>query len=199
MLTTTKIRKRLLSVVITAPSTTPLMTVTDGKKYANVTFGTEDDTLIESLIQAASNAVEKTSRRSLLTQEVTVRWRATSLPLRVYRSPIQEIVSVSTYWQGTETTETKTNFYIGGGNGLRPKIFFKDGFEFTASEIEEIEIVTKNGWGDEPTDVPSELIQAARLILNQFYDRRDNIVEGSANLVPFDAHTLMSTHIAPVI
>lgn len=202
MLTTSVVRNKLLSIDVTDPPTTPIMTTAEGKKYANVTFGTEDDVLIDGLIESVTDTIERSTRRSLLTQEVTIVWQATTLPLRLFRSPIQSVVSVKTRYEGTlSTAETLTNFYVAAANGLRPKLFFKEGFEFTESSIEEIEIVVSCGFGDDASAVPAKLIQAARLILNQFYDRRDDLVAGdrSGNLVPFHARSLMSEFESPVI
>ncbi len=200
MLTRTLVRNRLQSIVVSDLPTAALIDVEDAKKYLNVTIGTEDDAMITRLISAAVATVELKTRRALLTQEVTTLWKATSLPLRIWRSPIQNLVSVRTIYQGEEAdVETLSNFYIIAGSGLRPKVAFKDTFSFTQSDIEEIQIVTTSGFGDEKEDVPEKLIQAAYLILNQFYDHRDNFVEGSINLVPYDAETLMYEFTAPVI
>ncbi len=200
MLTRTPVRNRLQSIVVSDPPSATLIDVAEAKKYLNVTIGTGDDALITRLISAAVATVGLKTRRALLTQEVTTIWKATNLPLRIWRSPIQNLVSVRTIYQGEEAdVETLSNFYIIAGSGLRPKIAFKDGFEFTESDIEEIEIVTSCGFGDEKDDVPEKLIQAAYLILNQFYDHRDNFVEGSVNFVPFDAENLIYEFTAPVI
>ena len=199
MLTTTPIRNRLISVKVSTLPTDALITIADAKKYLNVT-GSDDDALITRLADAAMMTVERLTRRSLLDQQVTTIWSAQALPLRLFRPPVQNIVSVKSIYQGTKSTaETLTNFYLSGADGMRPKIAFKDTFEFTESNIEEIEIVVACGYGDDPCYVPDELVQAAYLILNQSYDCRDNYVEGSGTPVPFDAHRLMTPFIVPVI
>jgi uncharacterized phiE125 gp8 family phage protein len=199
MLTTTPVKSRLLSVT-TGDAASDLFTPPEAKAWLNAENADAGQTvLIEGLIKAVAEVVEKETRRVLITRAVTVRHQASFMPLKLFRPPTNSITSITTYYQGADTTEDHTNFYILGGLGKRPKLFMKDDGEWVATSIEEIEIVTSNGYGGDVTSVPRPLVQAARQILSQFYDRRDDYIEGGAIPLPRTARVLMAPFVCPVI
>jgi uncharacterized phiE125 gp8 family phage protein len=192
-------RPRLVSVAVTDPPDTALIEVSDAKKYLNITVGTSDDDLLERLIAAATRTVERKTHRALIDQQVTTRWRGSAMPLKLYRPPVQSVVSVTTYDQEADTEEDETDFYVDGGQSMRPRLLFKDGASFSANGVTDIQVVTLNGFGPLASDVPEELVQAAYLILSQFYDRRDNFVEGTLHELPYSASVLMQEWVVPVV
>ena len=199
MLTITPTKSRLLSVT-SGDAASDLFTVEEAKIWLNAeNADAKQIVLLADLIKAVGETVEKETRRVLITRAVTIRYQASSVPFRLLRPPINSITTIKTYYQGTSTDEDETGFYILGGLGKRPKIFMKDDGEWAATAIEEIEVVTSNGYGADVTSVPTPLVQAARQILSQFYDRRDDFIEGAVFRLPRTAHSLMAPFVCPVI
>lgn len=199
MLTTTPIKSRLLSVT-PGTATSDLFTTPEAKTWLNAENADAKQTiLIADLIKAVAETIEKETRRVLITRAVTVRYQALFVPLKLFRPPINSITTINTYYQGDVTAEDATDFYVLGGLGKRPKLFMKDDGVWAATSIEEIEIVTSNGYGADITFVPHPLIQAARQILSQFYDRRDDYIEGAAIPLPRTARILMAPFVCPIL
>ena len=204
MLTPTPVSKRFLGSTVTSAAATPLLTTAQAKSFLNV-VGTDSDTLIDSLVEAATATAEKFTRRAFITQTVVTRWEASELPLVIDRSPVQSLTGVTTYdFDGDSSVEASPGdlFYVQGLSSMRPKLAWQaDGdAAFTADEVREIHITTVNGFGDAASDVPSPIINAVRLILSQFYDRRDDFAEGKGLVkLPFGSRALLAPFQLPLI
>lgn len=195
MLTRRVQKPKLLSIDHGDPAAV-LISTADAKNYLNVTFGTEDDALIDMLVDASRLAVEDYTHRSLINRTVTVRYEGSTLPVRLHAPPFVELTSLKTYYEGAETATAVSNVYVLGASGTRPQVRFKSTGEFTANEIQEIEAAYTAGYGEAASNVPEVFITAAKIILNDLYDKRGSFIKGKPmQNIPGPAERLLNRHV----
>ena len=194
----TRSRPRLIETVVTSAPSAAILTTAAVKTYLNVTTS-GSDTLIALMIDAAESAIEKFLRRALITQTVSTKWEASALPLRILRPPVQSLSAVTTSYEGSSSVEASLAAFFVGGSEMRPELRMKDTGDFTESDIDEVWITTVNGYGDAATDLPPDIVQAARLVVSQFYDRRDDWVKGGVTELSFAARRLLTPYQIPLI
>jgi uncharacterized phiE125 gp8 family phage protein len=90
------------------------------------------------------------------------------------------LTQVSTWYEGTESVEASlAGFYVLPGD--RPEVRFTSTGEFTADDIDTVELRYTAGYGAAASAVPDDLTIAVRYLLTTFYDRRD---EQGADEIP---------------
>lgn len=190
---------------VTAPAVEPL-TLTEAKDFLRVS-GSDDDTLITSLIVAARLAVEQYTNRKLITQTwdlwmddfpgtsrarsnetsgvyqasiSTITGPKNSLELMI--SPLQSVTYLKTYDEDDADTTMTSTLYQVDTKGRRPRLSLKDGSVWPSTILRPtngIQIRCVAGYGNASTDVPQPLIEGVRHTLVHYYDCR-----GAASGVP---------------
>lgn len=132
-----------------APAIEPV-TLAEAKLYLRID-GSDDDTLIESLITAVRESAEAYLRCSLITQSWTMAFED-SAPARVElpMGPVQSVTSVKSITRaGVETTISNSAYYLAA---------MKDILCFDASPAgDKVSIAYVAGYGDTAADVPAPI------------------------------------------
>lgn len=180
--------------LVTPPAVEPV-TLDEFKTFARIDSDDEDAAL-DAAITAARIAAENYTRRAFITQT----WRLSldlppsgceswfgegvydapasiltgSLPrlIRLLRPPVISITSVTTYDLDDDATVTSSGDYR--LDAATPALVLAYGATWPASlrAISALEIVTSNGYGASPADVPQPIRLAVMMHAQQIYETR---------------------------
>lgn len=171
------------------------MSLSDVKAFCRVD-GTDDDTLLTSLIVTARRMCEEYTKRAFITQT----WKTTldrfgvrdpddCLPqgysvgptpclvdggqsIQLSRQPIQSITSIKTTdTSNTQTTVAGTTYTLDPSGG---RVLLNDGQSWPCNLRCEaaVEILTVNGYGDNGGNVPADINQAIIMTVGSLYESR---------------------------
>ena len=145
----------------------PLMTVQQAKDHSRAFDGSQDP-LFEIWVDTASRLVLERCGRAGVTETVTFYYDRAGITGQVLTvSPYVDLTSVTSIYEGTETSETTSNFFQ-RRLGNRNVLCLKRGFTYTAP-YDEIKVVITTGYGTATDDVPSTLKYAAMVIVDYAY------------------------------
>lgn len=189
----------MILTIATAPTVEPVSTA-NAKIYARID-GSDDDTLVASLIVAARQKVEQITRRALLTQTWDLYLDAFPFAdIIVPKPPMQSVTSI-TYTDTNGTTQTwSSSDYTADTDSEPARIVpaFGEDYPGTRDEIKAVKITFKAGYGDAATAVPDAIITAVKMLVTTWYDHRDAIVEGtSAQEVPLTVDAILASYRIP--
>jgi len=185
----------LYSKVTTAPDVEPIL-LADAKVHLRVD-GTDEDTLIDILITAAREMVEKRTNRSLITQTRTVKmdYFPLSDTILLPHGPVQDVTHVK-YYDEDEVLQTlsDTLYWVDVDSDIARIVVKDDGWPETEDMPNAVQLEYEAGDGDAGSDVPKPLVQAMYLILGHLYENREQVGEIRHEL-PFGAEILMSNYV----
>ncbi len=189
----------MTSVLLVGPTVEPI-SLADAKTYLRVS-GTEDDSLIETLIAAARVHVETLTRRALITQDwrkILDCWpekRQVELPL----GPIQSLVAVRTFDDDGTPTELPLTQFVPETNSAPAKVLLpKQAPNTQLRAIASIEIDYRVGYGATADAVPQDLRQSLLSLIGHWYQNREAVLmAGSGAIVPHGFDALISNYRVP--
>lgn len=146
-----------------------LFTVEEVKRYLRVDFN-DDDTLIESLITAATNHVEQYLGRTLLKVRYKLVWQycrhEQCLDYFVAHLPMGPVISVEKVFDCHRQENLKrVSLDI---ESTKPNVMF-------ACNHEHVSIEYTAGYGETPECIPAEIRQATLSIIAELYRNRDTV------------------------
>jgi uncharacterized phiE125 gp8 family phage protein len=174
-------------VLVSAPAQEPV-TLSEAKTFLRVD-GTDDDTLITSLLVTARRLCEEYTKRTFITQT----WRTvfdrfpidedadelelmlgldTPRAIQLSRQPIQSISSIkTTSTANVQTTVASATYTLDQSGG---RVLLNDGYSWPTDLRGEVavEITTVNGYGDNGGTVPEPIKQAILTCTNAMYSSR---------------------------
>jgi len=162
-----------------APSIDPVARA-DAKNHLKVDF-TDDDSLIDLYISAATSVAEKHTWRQLITAtyELSLNdFPDADGPITIPRPPLQSIVSITyTDTDGNSQTLSASKYQV---DTIREpgQVWPETTESWPAVEDERINAVTvkfKAGYGDNESDVPQQIRHAIKRITAHIYDNREDI------------------------
>lgn len=191
-----RINRKSISVV-TKPATLAV-SLSDMKDYLRVD-GTDDDSLITSFIESATDVVKQYLRRSLITETLELTMdgfgEAQEDPLLrlgsgvhtgsyVYLTgrgnefdlpflPIQSVTYIKTFDRdNTESTFDSAKYELDETGG---RVYLNEGETWPDNlrHRESVKVRYVAGYGDASTDLPSPIIQAIKLYVGKMYDCRE--------------------------
>lgn len=184
--------------VTVAPTIEPLTTA-EVKLHLRVDHS-EEDALIDRLIETARQQCEDISRRAFITRTLTANldcWPAYKFELPY--PPLLSVTSIKyTDIGGTQNTFLASNYIVDthsepGRVGLKWLVFWPTAI---LQEINAIEIVYTAGYGPAATDVPGRYKAAILLLVAHLYENREAAVVGqgfSSQALPFGLDALLLT------
>lgn len=154
-----------LNVTLSIPAT-PVVTTADSKAFSRIDFS-NDDSLVDSFIEAATLWVQKRIGRALINQTVIAEWDSVGDNVPLPYIPVSSITKVETVEDDGTLTELTANsgYYLRNG---KIKVTTSLGLRVTYIA----------GYGTTSTDVPTPLVTAVERIALGLYERRDDEVMG---------------------
>jgi uncharacterized phiE125 gp8 family phage protein len=169
-------------VLTSAPALEPV-TVDEAKAHLRV-VGAAEDTLIASLILTSRLHVETALGLALITQgwRLTLdKWpegRDVELPLR----PLQGVEEVRVVGVDGDATIVAASKYLVDVASSAPRLIRRTALPVPDQAAAGIEIDFVGGFGDAVDDVPAPIRQALLLLVAHWYEHRDPIEIGSADI-----------------
>lgn len=186
---------RILYSKVTTEPTVELITTAEAKLHLRVD-GTEEDTLIAILIQAARETVEQFTGRSLINQTRTLKmdYFPCSDTILLPNGPVSSVTSINYYNESEANTLLATSdYWVDSSSGIA-RIVVKNYWPATFTMPNAVTIIYVAGYGAASSNVPKPLKQAAYLILGHLYENREQVGEIKHEL-PFGAETLMAPYV----
>lgn len=174
-----------------------LVSTADAKAHMRVD-ASDDDTLIGGLVLAAVSMIDGDGLlgRALITQD-WAQWVPQSPGwVRLHIGPFQSLVSVQYYdADGVLQTATLEDFEARkDGDTVICKPKAARAWPTTEARADAIKITYRAGFGDAPTDVPDELILAAKMLAAHLYENREATISDRLASVPFGFDDLIGRH-----
>ena len=184
-------------------ATTPVVSTADMKLHLRVDNTTED-TLIATLVTAATRLSEAQTRRAFLSQVWEMYldcFPADDVYIALPRSPIITLDSIK-YQDEDDAQQTfaDSNYKMDDITSAPPRISLKKDSSWpdTIDELGVVVIRFTAGYGTAATSVPAEAIAAIKLIVGNLFENRENVSVGAAaNEIPWTARTLLDAIALP--
>jgi uncharacterized phiE125 gp8 family phage protein len=192
----------------TAPTTYPV-TLKQVKEHLNITVGwTEDDNILQALIKVATNRAEQFLRRRLITQTWYAyynKWPDEDyfiLPFGKLQTTVAPIIKY-TDTDSTQTTWSATEW--NADNDADPgRIVLEYGYNWPTTTLHPqnpivIEFVC--GYGDSGSDVEVSIIHAIKIMIDDLYTNRGDMLIGVSMqnlkaakdlLMPYRLHNVLT-------
>lgn len=182
-------------ILVTGPTAEPV-TLGEAKLHLRVDIDDDDD-LIEALIAAAREYVERLCRPqlALITQTWTLVLDETpgdTITLRPY--PLQSVSSIKTISDaGVEATYSSSGYQV--DTSSEPgRVRLKSGYSWPSTTLQALngfQVTFLAGFGDDPSEVPQQIRQAVLLLIGHWYENRE--VQITTGAVPASlAFTVMA-------
>ena len=146
---------------------TPLFHRDEVKRYLRIDFN-DDDIIIDSFITAATNHVEQHLGRTLIKTRYQLHWhycpQKECLDYHSVFLPMGPIISLDKVFDDHRKENIKRISY--NLSPPKPYVMFKQGHEHVVIDY-------TAGFGETPEAVPSEIRQAALVIVAELYRNRD--------------------------
>jgi uncharacterized phiE125 gp8 family phage protein len=175
-------------ILTTAPAVEPVG-LAEAKAHLRVD-GSDEDTLIASLVITSRLHVEAATDLALVTQawswlfDAWPHGRTVRLPLR----PVQSIAAVRVYDASGTATTLDPAAYLLDGTGTPPRLVRQDAAPWPSPGriANGIEVAFTAGFGPAAADVPGPIRQAILQLVAHWYEHRGP-VEAGAHPVPLPA------------
>jgi len=172
-----RVRKAWPYIVTAAPGTTPV-TLAEAKAHLKVSDAT-DDTLITSLIKAATDYAEKYTGRDLINRTYQTYRDDFCDSLELRRAPISSVSAVEYLVAGVWTAVASTVWQLNFGNDYR-RLSLKVGQIWpTNQDAQEqaVRVTFVAGYGAATTDVPEEFRQGILQHVLALYENRGDCAD----------------------
>ena len=187
---------------ITAPTEEPI-TLAEAKAHLRVST-TEDDQYIDGLITAARQWAERTTRRAIVTQTLSVSFDF-GFPCVVYlpRAPLISVTAASFVYLDTDgvSTQVPTATYTVDTTTEPGRVYEAYGQTWPTTRDVEKAVTCQfvAGYGA-ASAVPADLKAAIKLLVSQMYEFREpHIVGGAVSAVPMSVETILHAYRLPVV
>lgn len=179
------------------PAVLPL-SLNEAKAAARVDH-TDEDTLIESLIQAATDLVEDRTGRALITQT----WRFYTWGLygddafQLPRLPVSAIAALEYRDSAGNLQSASVDDFRLTADGWRAQVEPIEGQQWpqAGDRADAIRITVTAGYGDGAESVPEPLRLAIRLLVGHWYEHRAAVIVGKAAVqIPLGVEHILQSH-----
>lgn len=186
-------------VLVTGPVNTPVSR-DEAKAHLRVDY-TDDDTLIDRLISAATAYVDGWSGvlgQCLITQS----WRQdfSGFPTTALRLPMTPVQSITTIKYRSdadvETTLSSDNYRLAtDGQGAFVELIYGETWPTAGERADAVSVTAEYGYGDDATDVPEGIRHAMLLLIGHWYESREAVVVGApVTDLPMAVDALLMPH-----
>lgn len=190
-----------------------LFTLGKAKEYLRVDSD-DENSLIRSLIKAATDAAEKYCIRSFLSQKFRVvldnspdidnRHADTVVSLvsgfassvDLPNGNVISIDAINSYSRDNSKTLFPSSNYFLDDSGLYPRVILNDGAVWPTNlrALASMEFDYTSGYGEDAEDVPESITSAIKIILAHFYEKRGDEMEGDKLKIPMIAQQILNPY-----
>ncbi len=164
--------------VLVAPAVEPV-SLTELKAHVRESSSDEDQ-LLERLIQVARERVEDFTRLALIERTVRFTYPGFGRGLPVPAWPVQSVSAVRyTATDGTDTLLDAARYTV---VSARPRVIvpaYGDAWPAALPHWNAVRVEVVTGFGGAPADVPAELRQAILMIAGTLFQHRETAIVGS--------------------
>jgi uncharacterized phiE125 gp8 family phage protein len=161
-----------MTLLRTAEPAVEPVTLAEIKEHLRVTHDSED-ALIEGLIKAAREEVERSTSRALIDQSwrlILDSWPKSKF-LYLGRTPVVSVTSVSVFDEDGNSTALSAEHYLLDRSSVPARLYFQN-VPSPGRRINGIEIDFDAGYGESGTDVPESLKRAIGILVSHWYEFR---------------------------
>jgi len=169
---------------ITDNGTGDIITLSEAKSFMRVTTS-DDDTLINTIIEAMIDSAERYTGLSFRTKEMTLEFQEYGQEIILPYGPHVSVDAVRTKYKGSESTLSSDAYWVTG-----QEFFTLNLTEFFTHQQLEIDVTTGYGAGSVPALIKLALLKAT---LSNYEDRQD-LIDGNANLLPNSSKKLLDQY-----
>ena len=177
-------------------SVNPLFTTTEAKDFLKVDT-TADDTLIDSLIKAATQSCQIFTNRYFLTTVVTQYSDKWDGIYTLYKSPVFGINHIK-YFDSNDTEQTlaSSNYILDNvSQPARIGIAVNGTLPDLADRINAVHVEYKVGYGTTSDFVPEGIKQAVLITIGNWYENRQTVITGrTATELPLSSQYLLEQY-----
>ena len=174
----------------------PLFTTSEAKDFLKVDT-TADDTLIDSLIKAATQSCQIFTNRYFLTTVVTQYSDKWDGIYTLYKSPVSGISHIK-YFDSNDTEQTlaSSNYILDNvSQPARIGIAVNGTLPDLADRINAVHVEYKVGYGLTSDTVPEGIKQAVLITIGNWYENRQTVITGrTATELPLSSQYLLEQY-----
>lgn len=156
-----------------------VLALSDVTAHLRITDTQGQDTYLTALIVAATAHAEQAMQCSLLTRTITATFYSGE-NLYLPRGPVQAITSVAVDGGPVDPSAYSTEQY---GNSTILRI--NNGYIQPYSAPSVLTVVYTTGYGDNPSDVPADILAAIKCHVGLLYENREVAQDRTVSPVPF--------------
>lgn len=178
----------------TAPASEPI-TRAEAKNHLRVDF-TDDDTLIDVLIEAARVHAENYTARRLINQTWTLTFPEFSDVMLLPGSPLSSITSVS-YLDSNQASQTLSSAIYEADTTRDPGALRRkrdQSFPTTYPVWNAVVVTYVTGYGASASDVPAAIRQAMLMHIGHMYENRESSIDKTISMVPMGWESLLAPY-----
>ncbi len=184
------------SLKVNTAAVNPLFTTAQAKAHLKVDV-TEDDTIIDNIILAATQSCEIFTNQYFIDTVVTQYSDTWDGFYRLYKSPVSAITHVK-YYDSDDSLQTlaSSNYILDGtSKPARIGIAIDGELPNLSNRINAVEVKYTVGYGAESTDVPEGIRQAVLLTIGNWYENRQSVITGrTATELPLSSQYLLEQY-----
>jgi uncharacterized phiE125 gp8 family phage protein len=173
-----------------------VLTTDEAKAHLRVDTSS-DDTLINSLVEAATRQIERDTGQSLITQTwaLSLHTFPDADYIQLPKGPVQSVTSIKTYGDDNSESTFSSDYYYVDTNSDEAVLTEGYSWETDLRGRNAVLVTYVTGYGDASSDVPEDLITAVKLLVGHWYENREavNIGNISTNL-PLAYNKIVSTY-----
>ena len=179
---------------ITTAAAAQAVTTAEAKSHLRVDTS-DDDTLIASLITAATTWCEDYENRAYITQTITANLDKFSNEIILPRPPLQSVTTIKYYdTAGDQQTLSSAVYSVDIiREPGRVTLAYNQSWPSIRGIVNAIEIIYKAGYGNASTDVPERTRAAIKLLIGHLYENRELTCPIAINEIPFAVKNLLNS------
>lgn len=171
------------------------VTLEEMKEHLKIDFS-DEDVLLESLIDAATLQCEKIQNRVYINRNYKILFSEINEYFHFPKPPLVEIISVKLILiDGTNLTVDSSDYLYDPGT-YQSQFYFCEIDNYISYELKEMngfEIEFTAGYGLESTDIPEDIKMAIKLLVAHWYQNRETASKLTLKDIPFGVRAILSS------
>ena len=139
--------------------------------------GSDQDDMLDVLIQASREAIEARLHRTLVNTTYTQYYDSFPKTIELYRPPVSVVTSIKYYDVAGDLQTVDAGDYVTDLNSLPPRINPTESWLDTEIRTGAVEILFTAGYGADSTSVPDAIRQAILMLASDVYEHPESNVE----------------------